>query len=81
MVVLAPLVLSNPAVRRDYAVGPGRGETRRRGPGVVLAMTLAVCRLRPPHHCVLAVSCFFFGTYIGDRREIVLESSWRLDLV
>ena len=32
MVVLAPLVLSNPAVRRDYAVGPGRGETRRRGP-------------------------------------------------
>ena len=26
MVVLAPLVLSNPAVRRDYAVGPGRGE-------------------------------------------------------
>ena len=32
MVVLAPLVLSNPAVRRDYAVGPGRGETRRRAP-------------------------------------------------
>ena len=90
MVVLAPLVLSNPAVRRDYAVGPGRGEPGGVAPGVVLgwhqgsgllAIAPAMCRLRPPYHCVLAVSLFFFGTYFGDRREIVHESSWRLDLV
>ena len=68
MVVLAPLVLSNPAVRRDYAVGPGRGEPGGVAPGVVLgwhqgsgllAIAPAMCRLRPPYHCVLAVSLFF----------------------
>ena len=42
MVVLAPLVLSNPAVRRDYAVGPGRGEPGGVAPGVVLGWAMAV---------------------------------------
>ena len=87
MVVLAPwssLILpsgrTKPLVRGEEnpaAWLPHRGVYQESG---LLAIALAMCRLRPPHHCVLAVSCFFFGTYFGDRREIVLESSWRLDL-
>ena len=57
---------------------PHRGVYQEFG---LLVIMLAMCRLCRPYRRVLAVSCFCLGTCLGDRRGIVLGSSWRPDLV
>ena len=88
MFVLAPFA-SLTLRMQGYAVGPGRGLTRRRGlphRGVsqgsgFLVIGQAMCVLCWPYRCVLAVSCFYFGICPRGRHGIVRGSSWRLDLV
>ena len=80
--------LSNPA-GAGLCRWSGERRTRRRGlphRGVsqgsgLLVIGQAMCVLCWPYRCVLAVSCFYFGTCSGGRRGIVLGSSWRPDLV